>query len=199
MCRSPIGKTNKTRCGSPHYSPRSSNAGRTDPQQTGTGIDCLDCLVHVSNTRTWLSHTKGKEAKSKKDTDGTLFLDHAMQYIHCHHQVSLRVGDTLEAKNNFEKKAKESGHKVTNYCADKAPFRAKVSVQDCVNKGQTIDCSGPAPPPSEWGCRAVNMNRNNLGKSNDTPFNYSLASRGAAGSMTDHRPGSSHLHMEPYA
>jgi hypothetical protein len=41
------------------------------------------------------------------------------------HQVSLQVGETLKAKNDFEQKAKESGHKITNYHADKTPIQAE--------------------------------------------------------------------------
>jgi transposase InsO family protein len=56
--------------------------------------------------------------------------------------VSLRVGETLKAKYDFERYAKESGHSIKNYHANSAPFRAEEFVQDCVNKGQTIDYSG---------------------------------------------------------
>jgi hypothetical protein len=38
---------------------------------------------YMSATHGRLSHTKGKEAKSKKYTGGTLFVDHVTQYIHC--------------------------------------------------------------------------------------------------------------------
>jgi hypothetical protein len=61
-----------------------------------------------------VAHTKGKEAKSKKYTGGTLFIDHATQYIHCRHQVSLRVGEPLKVKNDFERFAKESGRTIKN-------------------------------------------------------------------------------------
>jgi hypothetical protein len=97
---------------------------------------------YMSATHGRLAHTKGKEAKSKKYTGGTLFIDHATQYIHCRHQVSLRVGETLKAKNDFERFAKESGRTIKNNHADNAPFRVAEFVQDCTNKGQTIDYSG---------------------------------------------------------
>jgi hypothetical protein len=97
---------------------------------------------YMSATHGRLAHTKGKETKAKKDTGGTLFIDHATQYIHCCHQVLLRVGETLKAKNDFERLAKESGRTIKNYHTNNAPFRAKEVVQDCTNKGQTIDYSG---------------------------------------------------------
>jgi hypothetical protein len=58
------------------------------------------------------------------------------------HQVSLQVGEASKAKNNFGQKVKESGLKITNYHTNKALFPAEDFVQNCVNKGQTIDYSG---------------------------------------------------------
>jgi hypothetical protein len=109
---------------------------RLEPGQT-VSID-----QYMSATHGRLAHTKGKEAESKKYTGGTLFIDHATQHIHCRHQVSLRVGETLKAKNDFERFAKESCRTIKNYHADNAPFHAAEFVQDCTNKGQTIDYSG---------------------------------------------------------
>jgi hypothetical protein len=60
----------------------------------------------MSATHGRLPHTKGKEAKSTKYTGGTIFVDHSTTYIHHANQVSLRVGETLKAKNTFEKFAK---------------------------------------------------------------------------------------------
>jgi hypothetical protein len=96
----------------------------------------------MSATHGRLPHTKGKESKSKKYTGGTIFVDHSTSYIHHANQVSLRVGETLKAKNTFERFAKECGHTVNMYHADNAPFRAEEFVRDCTNKGQTVDYSG---------------------------------------------------------
>jgi hypothetical protein len=100
----------------------------------------LDQFMSATHGR--LPHTKGKEGKSKQYTGGTIFVDHATKYIHHSNQVSLRVGETLKAKNTFERFAQECGHKVQMYHADNAPFRAEEFVRDCTNKGQTIDYSG---------------------------------------------------------
>ena len=62
---------------------------------------------YISATHGRLPHTKEKEAKSKKFVGGTLFIDHAIQLIHHTHQVLLRVGETLKAKNSFEGLAKK--------------------------------------------------------------------------------------------
>jgi hypothetical protein len=97
---------------------------------------------YMSATHGRLPHTRGKEAKSKKFVGGTLFVDHATQLIHHTHQVSLRVGETLKAKNSFEALAKEHGFDIQQYHADNAPFTAHDFVQDCTNKNQKIDYSG---------------------------------------------------------
>ena len=89
-----------------------------------------------------LPHTKGKESKNKKYTGGTLFVDHATQLISHHHQISLRVGETLKAKHKFERFAHECGVNIRKYHADNAPFRAENFVNDCVLQGQAIDYSG---------------------------------------------------------
>jgi hypothetical protein len=97
---------------------------------------------YMSVTHGPLGHTKGKEAKFKKFISGTLFFDHATQYIHCTHQVLLRVGETLKAKNLFEGWAKESGHTINHYHADNAPFWVDKFVLHYTNKGQALSYSG---------------------------------------------------------
>jgi hypothetical protein len=95
--------------------------------------------LYMSATHGQLAHTKVKEAKSKKHAGGrALSIDHAPQYIHCRHQILLGVGETLKAKYNFERYAKESGNTIKNYHAGNAPFCAAEIVEDCTNKGQTI-------------------------------------------------------------
>jgi hypothetical protein len=97
---------------------------------------------YMSATHGRLGHMKGKEAKSKKYTGGTLFVDHAPQHIHCTHQILLQVGEILKAK--IEGWAKKRGCNNTHYHADNVPFKADKFVHDCTNKSQTISYSGIA-------------------------------------------------------
>jgi hypothetical protein len=60
---------------------------------------------YVSALKGRLPHTKGKEPQKSKYTGGTIFCDHATQYIHLTNQVSLRVGKTLQSKHAFEREA----------------------------------------------------------------------------------------------
>jgi hypothetical protein len=58
---------------------------------------------YISSVPGRLPHMKGKEYKKDKFNGGTLFVDHASAYVHLTNQVSLRDGETLQAKNSFEK------------------------------------------------------------------------------------------------
>jgi hypothetical protein len=89
-----------------------------------------------------LPHTKGKEPKKDKYNGGTLFVDHATAYIYLRHQVSLRVGDTLQTKHAFERFAAEHGVKIHAYRADNAPFGAKQFTDDLDARNQRITYSG---------------------------------------------------------
>jgi hypothetical protein len=53
---------------------------------------------------------------------GTIFVDHASQYIWINHQISLRVGDTLQGKHAFEDFARDYGVKIKSYHSDNHPF-----------------------------------------------------------------------------
>jgi hypothetical protein len=89
-----------------------------------------------------LPHTKGKEPKSKKYTSGTIFSDHATQYIFLRHQVSLQIGETLKSKHAFKRLFKENGFNMEEYLTDNAPFHAAEFLNDITNQNQKIRYSG---------------------------------------------------------
>jgi transposase InsO family protein len=89
-----------------------------------------------------LPNTKGKESKDKQYTGGTIFVDHASGYMYVANQISLRTGETLQAKSKFEAFAKQSGVKVKHYHADNAPFSSKEFQDDLDANGQTMSFSG---------------------------------------------------------
>jgi hypothetical protein len=97
---------------------------------------------YISGLHGRLPHTKGKEAKSKKFTGGTIFVDHASGLIHHRHQVSLRSGETLKGKHAFEHFSAQHGVRITAYHADNHPFNSEQFRQDLENKRQTITSSG---------------------------------------------------------
>ena len=96
---------------------------------------------HVSSAHGRLPNTKGKEKKSKKFTGGTLFYDHASGHIFIVHQVSLRTGETIEAKRRYEKFQFSHGNRVKSYHADNKPFGDDAFVkaaEDALELGPTI-------------------------------------------------------------
>ena len=96
----------------------------------------------MSTTPGRLPHTKGKEQKKDKFTGGTIMVDHASGFIHCHLQVSLQVGETLKGKTAFEQYADSFGVKIKHFRADNAPFSAAEFKANIELNGQTIDFSG---------------------------------------------------------
>ena len=104
--------------------------------------DMVSIDQYVSALPGRLPHTKGKEHKRQKYNGGTLFVDHATSHIYLRHQVSLKIGETLQTKRAFERFAAECGVTVKSYRADNAPFAAKEFTADLDAKGQTIDYSG---------------------------------------------------------
>jgi hypothetical protein len=66
----------------------------------------------------------GKANPKKKFTGGTLFVDGTTGFVHHHHQVSLRVGKTLQGKNHFDTGSGQVNVKIKTFRAGKAPFNA---------------------------------------------------------------------------
>ena len=56
-----------------------------------------------------LPHSKGKEYSEKMYSGGTIFVDHASQYINLHCQVSLGTSDTIRSKELHELRSSEHG------------------------------------------------------------------------------------------
>ena len=86
--------------------------------------------------------TYGKEKEIYKYKGGTIFCDSMSTYIHLNHQSSLRAGDTLRGKHNFERYASEFGIKIEGYHADNGIFNSKKYVNDCEEQNQTLDFCG---------------------------------------------------------
>ena len=89
-----------------------------------------------------LPHTKGREKKKDQYTGGTIFVDHASQFVAIMHQISLKVGETLRSKRKFEQIMRDHGVKVKSYRADNVPFGNKLFREDVAANNQTIDFSG---------------------------------------------------------
>jgi hypothetical protein len=97
---------------------------------------------YISGLPGRLTHTRGKEDKKTQYNGGTLFVDHYSGYIHHKNQVSLRIGETLKGKHNFECFSKQFNVKIKHYHADNAPFGANELKVDIANQDQELTFSG---------------------------------------------------------
>jgi hypothetical protein len=62
--------------------------------------------------------------------------------IYIYHQISLRTGETLKGKHQYERFAKERGVKVKGYHADNHPFGSAEFRADIENQDQELTFSG---------------------------------------------------------
>jgi len=104
--------------------------------------DCVSMDQYICKTPGRLAHTYGKEKPTERYHGGTIFVDHASGFIYTHNQVSLRAGETLQAKRSFERGLDSFGIKVKAFRADNHPFSAKVILDDLELQGQSITYSG---------------------------------------------------------
>jgi hypothetical protein len=135
-----MGKRGKTSAGnkSGQHSQRSGTLKR-DHLQPG---DRVSMDQYVSGVPGRQLETHGHEPPAKRLNGGTIFVDHASGFVWLHHQISLRVGETLQAKRSFEREAQSYGMRIKGYHADNMLFSFPEFKVDVHNKGQTIDYSG---------------------------------------------------------
>jgi hypothetical protein len=104
--------------------------------------DCVSMDQYVSTVLGRLPNTKGKEKKDEKFNGGTIFVDHATGYVYLTYQVSLRAGETINAKTSFERFAMQHGIQVKRYRADNHPFKSLEFQKSLDSTRQTITFSG---------------------------------------------------------
>ena len=136
-----LAKQHKTSAGSQTVSNKQEreNAIRRKAQKAGDQVSG-DQFVCKSPGR--LPNTFGKEPPSERYHGGTLWVDHFSQYIHIACQVSLRAGETLLGKHEFERFAEQFGIKIHSYHTDNHPFKAQIIKDDLEAQGQTMTFSG---------------------------------------------------------
>jgi hypothetical protein len=104
--------------------------------------DVIHIDQYMSGLPGRLPTTFVKETPKKQYAGGTIFVDGKTGFVHHHHQVSLRIGETLKGKNRFEKGSRQFNVQIKSFRADNAPFKAAEFHSDLDNKGQTITFSG---------------------------------------------------------
>jgi hypothetical protein len=98
--------------------------------------DKVSCDQYMSPSRGRLQHTKGLESSLKQYVGGTIFIDHATNFLFNNHQVNLTAASTVESKHKCESLFDEFGVQIKQYSADNHPFRSKIWVSDCAIQQQ---------------------------------------------------------------
>jgi hypothetical protein len=95
-----LGKRGRTNTGKHSTNNKErSNTLKAGDLAPGDGIS-ID--QYVSSCPGCTENSRGREPLSQRYTGGTIFVDHASGYVFVKHQVSLRVAETLQAKQAFE-------------------------------------------------------------------------------------------------
>jgi hypothetical protein len=98
--------------------------------------DKVSCDQYMSPSKGRLQHTRGAESSSNQYVGGTIFIDHATNYLFNNHQVNLTAVSTIESKHSCESKFDEFGVQIKQFHADNHPFRSKVWAADCTVQQQ---------------------------------------------------------------
>jgi hypothetical protein len=98
--------------------------------------DAVSCDQYMSPSKGRLIHTKGQESSANQYVGGTIFIDHATNYVFNNHQVNLTAESTVESKHKCESKFDEFGIQIKQFAADNHPFRSKAWTVDCAVQQQ---------------------------------------------------------------
>ena len=96
----------------------------------------------MSTTLGRQAHTFGKELDNKKLVGGTIFVDHATNFIFHNHQINLTSTETVRSKHLFEATLQDYGVHIEEYIADNHPFKAKEWMVDIKHQHQKMNYSG---------------------------------------------------------
>ena len=89
-----------------------------------------------------LPHTLGKEDKARQLVGGTIFIDHATNFIfHCH-QPTFTSAASIRSKHALESHLRTYGIKPHHYASDNHSFTSKEWIADCTNQQQQQSLSG---------------------------------------------------------
>jgi hypothetical protein len=98
--------------------------------------DTISCDQYMSPSKRRLIHTRGKESSSQQYVCGTIFVDHATNFLFNNHQVNLTAESTVASKHKCESLFDEFGVQIKQYAAINHPFRSKAWVSDCAAQHQ---------------------------------------------------------------
>ena len=97
---------------------------------------------YESKVKGRLLTSRGKERPHEMYCGGTIFVDHASGYMYVGNQPTLRAGDTVRSKREFETIAREHNVLVREYHGDNGVFKTDMFKKDCEDRNQKLDFSG---------------------------------------------------------
>ncbi len=104
--------------------------------------DCVSVDQFMVTEKGRLLHTFGKEKSKLQYSGGTIYRDHASNFLYTHLQVSLRAEDTIVGKHLFERTAALDGVTIKKYHGDNGIFNAQEFVAELRAKEQEVSYSG---------------------------------------------------------
>ena len=131
-------KKREVKCTVSKQHPKKGNLG-TGSMQPG---DCVAVDQFVVKVPGRLPNTAGKEKIDNRYTGGTIFVDLVSGFTFVKTQVSLRSGETLIVKEDFENTMLAHGTNVRKYHRDNGIFVSKAWREHCDDRGQAYDFSG---------------------------------------------------------
>ena len=102
----------------------------------------ISCDQYMSTTLGRQPHTFGREHNNKRLVGGTIFVDHATNFIFHNHQINLTSTETVRSKHLFEAALQDYGFITGEYIADNHPFKAKKWMADINHQQQKMNYSG---------------------------------------------------------
>ena len=104
--------------------------------------DCVSCDQYESRAPGRLLHSKSKGRGMQQYHGGSIYIDHASGLIFTRNQISLKSGETIQGKHEFEEFAHQYGVTIKHYRADNHPFNSAEFKEDLELQNQTISYSG---------------------------------------------------------
>ena len=102
---------------------------------------CVSVDQLESSTEGFYGQMKGRLTR-RRYKYATVFVDQFSRFTYIHLQSTLSSAETIEAKENFETRAREAGVEVEHYHADNGRFADNAYRNHCLNKGQSLTFCG---------------------------------------------------------
>ena len=101
----------------------------------------VDHMQTARSTPGFIPRARGPPRKDKYE-GAVIFVDHFSDFTYVHLVKDLKIGETLEAKQAFERLSRSHGVVIKHYHCDNGRFADKKFVEECERSGQTISFCG---------------------------------------------------------